>query len=333
MRAIDSPKRIIISRTDSIGDVCLTLPICKALKEKFSNLHIIFLGRTYTEAIINSCPFVDEFLNYDALAILSDSEAADALKKLEVDTIIHVFPNKKIASWAKSAGIKNRVGTSHRIFHWFTCNIRPSFTRKNSDLHEAQLNFELLNQFGFNVPAFEEIKSWRVLESKSKLPLEIEALLNNQGRVILHAKSQGSAVEWGIPNFMTLASKLAERNVQVFFTGTLAEGELFKSQIPNHENIVDLTGKLSLNELIAFIQKCDVLVAASTGPLHIAGLLGIKAVGLFSSRRPIHPGRWAALGEQSIAVVKDVHCRKCAQGELCTCIAEINPDDIIEHCL
>jgi heptosyltransferase III len=62
-----TPSSIIISRTDSIGDVVLTLPMCGILKEKFPSAKIIFLGKGYTEAIVNACQFVDEFMNWDLI--------------------------------------------------------------------------------------------------------------------------------------------------------------------------------------------------------------------------------------------------------------------------
>ena len=43
---------IAISRTDSIGDVVLTLPVCVWLKKKFPDIKIIFFGSTYTKPVI-----------------------------------------------------------------------------------------------------------------------------------------------------------------------------------------------------------------------------------------------------------------------------------------
>ena len=48
------PKKIIISRTDRIGDVVLTLPMAGIIKSKYPNCKILFLGKTYTEPIINA---------------------------------------------------------------------------------------------------------------------------------------------------------------------------------------------------------------------------------------------------------------------------------------
>ena len=57
-------KRIIISRTDSIGDVMLTLPLCAWIKEKFPSAHLIFLGNSYTHPVINCFQPIDQFADW-----------------------------------------------------------------------------------------------------------------------------------------------------------------------------------------------------------------------------------------------------------------------------
>ena len=333
MKKIENIRRIVVSRTDSIGDVCLTLPICKSIKEYYPNTTIIFLGKSYTKDVIMSCPYVDEFLDFSFLEMQSSSDAVKEIKAIRADCILHVFPNKKIATWSKKAAIPHRIGTSHRFFHWFTCTTRLDFTRKNSQYHEAELNFELLKPLDIPRPDFQEIKKWKILESRAPLPDFLKTQLGPSRKIVLHCKSQGSAVEWGLDNFFQLAMRLADAGLQVFFTGTEAEGRLFRPGLPNHPRIIDVSGKMLLDELMTFIQACDVLVAASTGPLHLAGLLGTKAIGLFSPRRPIHPGRWQPLGEQSITLVKDPNCKICIQGKPCACIENIDVETVFENCL
>ena len=82
----------------------------------------------------------------------------------------------------------------------------------------------------------------------------------------------------------------------MFFTGTEREASFFREKIPHSPFVHDLSGQMNLDELIAFIAHADVLVAASTGPLHLAGILNVQTIGLFSSVKPIHAGRWKPLG-------------------------------------
>jgi heptosyltransferase III len=296
---IRDPKHIVISRTDSIGDVSLTLPLAGILKEKFPGAKISFLGNTYTKPVIQCCEFVDEIWEWAELEKLADTKKTAFLKSKKIDVFIHVFPRKELAKIAKKAGIPNRIGTSHRLFHLFTCNHRPNFTRKNSALHEAQLNVKLLEPFG--ITADYSLVDLQHYAGFTKIPvlkaIHQTLLKTDKINVIFHPKSQGSAREWALENYMELASALDDNKYTIFFTGTEKEGLLFRSRIPGKANVIDLTGKMSLDELIAFIGAADSLVAASTGPLHLAGLTGIQAIGLFSAQRPIHAGRWQPLGK------------------------------------
>lgn len=308
MPKIDKPKTILISRTDSIGDVVLTLPLAGILKKKFKGVKIIFLGNTYTRPIIECCEHVDEVYEWAVVQQYSYDRQLEWLLKLEVDVFIHVFPRKEIARLAKKANINYRIGTSHRIFHLLSCNIRVNFTRKKSDEHEAQLNTKLLAPLGIKKSySLKELTTLAGFTRIKELPQNLKNLLNSdKKKVILHPKSQGSAIEWGVKNFMQLAEELDSDKFQVFITGTEKEAEQFRSDIPDKSNIIDLSGKMTLDELVSFIANVDYLVAASTGPLHIAGLCQKRAIGLFSDTRPIHPGRWKPLGDDvSILVSKN----------------------------
>lgn len=324
---------ILISRTDSIGDVLLTLPLCAWLKNQFPAAKLTFLGRNYTKGIVDSFTLIDSFLALEQLSNKPTLEKVSLLKGF--DCIIHVFPNKEIASLAKQAKIPIRIGTSHRLFHLLTCNTRVNFTRKNSELHEAQLNFELLKPLGLKeIPSFPSIQdagvNFKVIETS--LPTEI-ASLDFKNVVILHPKSQGSAIEWPIEKYIELALELLKIGKTVCFTGTADEGDLYKDLLPKHSKIIDSSGKLTLLQLQFMISKSAALVACSTGPYHIAGLCGIKSIGLFSARKPIHPGRWKALGENSFALVFDENCENCKGKKSCMCIQSISVERVMQQLL
>lgn len=321
-------KKIIISRTDSIGDVMLTLPICAWLKEQFPTTEIIFLGKGYTRPIVEQYSAVDSFIDWNDFVDLSKPEQQDKFKAINADVIVHVFPNKEIAALAKKVKIKERVGTSHRTYHLLTCNQCLNFTRKSSDLHEAQLNYELLRPFGLKtLPTLEEVieKTKLLAVPKVELPSEFKEL---KDYTILHPKSQGSAKEWPIEKYMSLAKELLKEGKTVVFTGTNGEGAQFRGHMPSHKNCIDTSGKFSLEQLMVFINNATNLVACSTGPLHLAGYYGVNAVGLFSPKRPIHPGRWKALGENVKTVVFDENCQPCKSGKDCFCIENITVESV-----
>lgn len=320
-------KRIIVSRTDSIGDVMLTLPICHWIKQQAPTSHVIFLGKGYTKSVVEAYINVGQFEDWGEHANADASTQLNWMKSLKADVIIHVFPNKELASLAKKAKISKRIGTSHRLYHLLTCTDRVNFTRKNSDLHESQLNFELLRPLGLTeIPNLDVIiqATEAFQPEKETLPEPFETLDNY---VILHPKSQGSAKEWPMEKYVGLAERLAESGRNVVFTGTENEGQLFRDQLPSSDKIFDSTGKLTLQQLMTLIGKSNGLIACSTGPLHIAGYSAIRAVGLFSPQRPIHPGRWKALGPKVSILVGP---EGGSNDPDYNCLEEITVDDAFE---
>jgi ADP-heptose:LPS heptosyltransferase len=360
-------KRIIISRTDNLGDVILTLPMAGILKQEIPGCYILFLGKKYTKPLIDACEFVDEFVDWDEIKEMWDvgCEMRDN-EKFQADVILHVFPAREIQKLAKDSKIPLRIGTSHRWYSWFYCNKLVHYSRKKSDLHEAQLNLKLLEPLGITKeftlseiasfygltkltssrvdeltsPQADELTSSRAHELTSPpvhqlISSSTHQLLHSENagvfNLILHPKSKGSAREWGLDNFSKLIGLLPEDKFRIFITGTREEGALMKDFLYLHRNrVTDMTGKLSLAELLSFINSCDGLVAASTGPLHIAAALGKRAIGLYAPMRPIFPERWAPLGKNSTFLVLDKKCNACRKSGDCVCIRAIRPEEVAE---
>lgn len=327
-----SKLRILLSRTDSIGDVILTLPMAGVLKANFPDCQILFLGRTYTKSIIELSEHVDGFVNYDEILKRDKKAQIEFIKDLNLDIFIHVFPVKEIAKLAKAAGVPRRAGTRNRLWHWLTCSDLIKLSRKNSELHESQLNMKLLSflsiETNIDVKVIQECYGFSRVKPLGN-ELFVNLLDKQRTKVILHPKSKGSAKEWGLANFSKLIQQLPQDKFQIFISGTKEDGVQLDNFIKENPTAIDITGKLTLDEFISFINLCDALVAASTGPLHIAAALGKKAIGLYSPKRPIHPGRWAPVGKDAHALVFDEACNNCKNKGDCNCIENIDVQKVV----
>ncbi len=322
-RANMNHKRVIISRTDSLGDVVLSLPVAAIMKRLFPQCHIIFLGSTYTRPLLECCSNIDEVACWDEL------RKGAGLKSLRADMILHVFPRKEIAEAAKAAGIPLRAGTRNRLYHWSSCNKLIRLSRRRSSLHEAQLNLKLLIPFGAKRLFYpDEIPDLYGLDRVPDLDDQWSSMLDPERfNLILHPGSKGSAREWGLPNFAGLIRLLPPGRFKIFITGSAAEGELLKGELSDpFADVVNLCGRLDLSQLISFVANADGLVAASTGPLHIAAACGRTAIGIYPPIRPMHPGRWAPLGPCAYTLSLQKRCSRCRKGANCLCMQEINPE-------
>jgi len=331
--------RIILSRTDSIGDVVLTLPMAGVLKQSFPGCTILFLGRNYTRPVIEACEHIDQFYSWDVISGLRDQKARISFfSDLHADVIIHVFPVREICMLAKQAGIPKRIATSRRFFTMFSCNRLLYIPRKNSSLHESQLNLRMLKGVGINrefslddIPGLYGLTG---VKEDQTLVTHHASRVTDKFTLLLHPKSKGSAREWGLDNYSTLIGLLPPEKFNILITGTKDEGAQMQPFLQKHQGrIKDMTGKLTLTQLMALIKSSGAMVAASTGPLHLAAALGIRAIGLYAPMRPIFPQRWAPLGKNATFLVLDKTCNKCRKTLDCTCIRAITPEAVAEKLL
>lgn len=313
-------KRVIISRTDNLGDVILTLPLLGYLKAMMPEIRIYFIGKEYTHSIVDRCIHVDKFLDREDLL-----RNPEHLSEIQADSILFIYPDRQLARLAKRIGIRKRVATAHRWFNWLYCNYRVDFSRLRSRSHESQLNFKLLAPFGiyWDCDNTEMASLYGLVPS---LHNQNGTLSQDHFNLIIHPKSKGSAREWHLDNFLELAKALPTDKFRIFVTGLKEEGEVMEEELPELfqlPHVTNMTGKLNLDELMSFVSQVDGLIACSTGVLHLAAALGKYSLGLYSPMKPIHPGRWMPIGKKASYLVVDKNCSDCKRRKECRCVNEI----------
>jgi heptosyltransferase III len=325
--------KIAISRTDNIGDVVLALPVAGRIKKYYPDTEVAFIGRDYTRSIIESSVFVDQFIDrMDLMNGILDFRA------LNIDAIVFIFPDKELGFLAKKAGIPLRIGSLRKLHHLLNCTNWVNFTRRNSSLHESQLNFKLLKPLGIPTEVSKaEIPSLYGMKKIAPLPDRLSFLLNKEKfNLIIHPKSHGHGKEWPAPKYYELCQKLPSDKFNIIFTGTENEKpfieESFNDLIQSSSNIYNGAGLMNLNEFISFIFTADGLLASGTGPLHVAAALGKLSVGFFPPMPPVYSQRWENLGEHAFHFEKEFcpqnySCRKIKG---CQCVEDIEVDHVVE---
>ena len=324
----------LLSRTDAIGDVVLTLPVAGVLKREFPESQVSLLVRRATSPVARYCRHVHAVLNWDEIERLPAREQVEILERVGADVIILIYPNRAIALRASQAGIRVRIGTIRRHFHWFSCNRLVHLRRKNSPLHEAQLNLKLLEPLGIKCTYLAaEIFGLYGLDGMPTLGDDIKALIDPlRFNLIVHPKSGGTSREWPCEYFVSLIRSLPPARFNILVTGSEQEGEQLRESFPwGLPHVVDLMGRLSLTELIALIAAADGLVASSTGPLHIAAAMGKHAIGIYSPLRSKRASRWGPVGVGARVFQLDGNCAACRRMRDCECMRRILPDQIRDY--
>jgi len=295
------PRRIIVSRTDRIGDVVLSLPLVGALRQAHPDAELCFLGRRHVRDVVAACAHVDRFVEWPDPMPASGAARAAILADLDADAIVHVFPRPEIAHAARRARIARRIGTSRRWYHWLTCTERVRISRKRSGLHEAQLNLKiaapLLDRADHEL---REVETLYGLARTAPLPARWSALLDaRRFNLVVSPLTGGTSPAWPLARWRDLIFSLNADAVRVLIVGSAAEGAALRewmATLPPHA--IDATGQ-TLGELLSFIRAADGFIAASTGPVHAAAALGARTLGLYPAVSTGVPARWRPVGTRA----------------------------------
>jgi len=304
-------ERILVVRTDRIGDLVLATPVFECLKRSFPNLAIDALVSDCAKPVLENNPSINQVIPHHR------TNSANLLRKISgerYDLCILLYPRFRLAWLLFRAGVPHRIGTAFRWYSFlFTHKIFQH--RKTVEKHELEYNLEMLLPLGISSQSVQP----RIYLSKTET--ETVEVLFKQNRlsppdlkIVIHPGGGRSSLRWGEDRFAQLATLLREKlSAKIILTGVETERDLtgIVAQRLAGE-VIDLTGKLSLRELAAVLSKSDLIVTNSTGPMHIAAALGVKVLALFCPIKTASPRRWGPYGTGHQVLLPPVDPCRCS---------------------
>ncbi len=289
-------KRVVIAKTNHIGDVVISLAMAGLIKKNYPKARVIFLCKAEVCDIARMCQGVDEV--HDWQTIDKSDDRVGGLKALRADVFIHANPSKKLSFLVKEAGVAIRVGSVFRLFQWVSCN-RLAFISRWPGVNKRVLDLQFLKPLGIDVKVNEQ--TLMSLSQLKHLPLKKshQALLSaDKFNLVLHpgaktAKENG----WGVDNYKQLIHSLDQNKFQIIISGSNSERQQF-SDLLEEDGVVDLMGCMSLINYINFLHYIDGMVAGSTGPLHLANAQKKHTLGLYR-HNTTENNRWCPIGDKS----------------------------------
>jgi heptosyltransferase III len=314
-------KNILLVRIDRIGDVVLSLPMLPLLRRQFPGATISVLVRQYTRELVEHHSCVDEVLVYEHEdSLISLWSILKTVRSKGFDTAIIPYPRFRPTLILFLAGIRIRVGSGYRWYS-FLFNRRIFEHRKDARRHEVEYNLNLLSALGIRAdgePQFE----FQILPRAGKAA---DAFLASNGIgaserfAILHPGSGGSARDWPAEKFSALGKRIKrELGLKIVVNGGSKEGELVRKVVDGIDGpCCAVAGELTLMELGALIRRGVVFVSNSTGPMHIAAVVGTPVVAFFPPILQCSPVRWGPFTRKKrILVADNATCPLC-KGSRC----------------
>jgi len=296
-------KNILVLRPDRLGDIILTLPVVRNLKEAFPEASITYLCTEYTSQILESYSLVSDLIIYDRenkhKGFKKINNLAKQLRARNFDLAIHLLPRYPLALATYLAQIKYSIGTGFRWYS-FLFTHRQYDHRKHNLYHEAEYNLRLLKKVGIDSTYNPDVFSYfdfpkTITDSVQKI---ITKKFSERPFIIIHPGSGGSSIDWPLKNFIHLIKLLNEwGNYHVGVSGVPSEKEFLTPLYKSDLQFVDLVGTFDLNKLAVFLKSAALYISNSTGPLHLAVAMGTRVLGFYPNSPGLGPGRWGPIGQ------------------------------------
>jgi heptosyltransferase II len=305
-------KNILIVRTDRLGDVILTTPAIKYLRQAYPTARITLLISPSTYDIVCQNPYLDEIMFDDRKkqhkGLLGFLKLISEIKKKKFDLAIVYHTKKRSNMLCFLAGIPLRIGFKNNKFGSLL-NWPVKDDRNTGKQHESYFSLDILKEMNipvgeldFHVSVDPQAEKWFADY------LTTHHVGAHEKLIAIHIGSSDPARRWPTYRFAELMNLMGPKNRYILvgdhFLQEAGQNLEKQAKVP----LLNLIGKTTLSQLTSIINRCDMLISNDSGPVHLATGLNRPVVAIFTRNQPgINPERWRPLGEKAryVSVPKD----------------------------
>jgi ADP-heptose:LPS heptosyltransferase len=294
--------KFLILRFSSIGDIVLTTPIIRGLKQQVENAEVHYLTKPQFAGVLQGNPHIDKLL------LLKDDlkETLEEIKEEEYDYIIDLHNNLRTSLIKRKTGIVSFSFDKLNVKKWMLVNLKIN---RMPNVHIVQRYLDTVSVFdvkddGLGLDYF-------IPESDAVNPVEMHAAFKGQYMVIVvganHFTKQipidkivSIANNTGIPVCLVGGKDVLEQAAKI--------EEALK--IP----FLNTVGQVSLHQSASLIKQCHVVLTPDTGMMHIASAFKKKIISLWGNTVPelgMYP--YKADADSKVFEVKNLRCRPCSK--------------------
>ena len=343
--AWQAARRILCVRLDSLGDVLMTTPAIRAIKESLPGSQITLLTSPAGAEPAQYIPEIDRVLIYEAPWLKASPERANSqydrsmLSKIrgqfDAAVIFTVYSQNPLpaALFCYLADIPLRLAHCrenpyHLLTHWVN-EIEPEQVIR----HEVRRQLDLVATAGFTVTD-ERLRFCVPGEARTGMANKLlEAGLDPaQPWIAVHPGVTAPSRQYPPKRFALAARRLAlEDGLQIVFTGLPTEAALvehIRGQMGAPS--ISFAGQLTLAEFAALLEQAPLLLSNNTGPVHLAAAVGTPVVVLYALTNPQHTP-WSIPNQILFHDVPCKYCYKstCPMGHH-NCLEKVSPDQVVQ---
>ena len=334
-------QRILLIRTDRMGDLVLSTPTIRAIRQAGPNAKISFLVNHANRSLLENHPALDEVIVFDKRgehkSFSGMMKLARELRSKQFDQalILHSTNRTVLLPWL--AGIPKRVGYARRL-PWLLTH-RLEYNKRLGEKHEMEYTLDLVRLAGFEVKSKNHtLEIAYQLEAQAAVDnwLKAKGIAFSEQIAVLHPGASCPSKRWDPERFAAVADQLyRQHSLPVVVIAGPGETHLAKAVQQAAETQVVVTEEpLPLVQLPWLMKRARVLISNDSGPVHVASAVGVPVVAIFGRwGGGLSPTRWGPTGKDSVVLHHDVGCRPCLAHRCQVdfeCLKAVSVDEVVE---
>jgi len=335
-------RKVLFIRMSELGDIILTTPVIRALKNCFPAARIDYLTKAQFREVLSGHPLVRKVIGFDSRqGFWGLVRLVQDLRDEHYDLIIdlHINPRSILVRYFSGAWMMRRYrkySLERRLLKWLRINLL------NDAGSVVERYFSALDDFGISPNgALPELYISQADKRTAKEIIE-KAGLSGRRLIGLVPGSRRKNKIWPLERFARAGEELAkEFDAGVVILGGEGEQEIGDGVYENLrqaglERVINLTSKLSIMESSAVIGELDLVISNDTALMHIATAVGAPVVAIFGPTTR-EMGFFPYSQNALVVERKELKCRPCSLhgGDRCPkqhfkCMLEIEPKEVVE---
>jgi ADP-heptose:LPS heptosyltransferase len=302
MKQWNTCKNILVIRADNMGDLIMTTPALRALKETFP-CRITLLTSRLGGVIVPHISYIDEAIVYDVPWVKGDTagnastttELVQLLRGKQFDAaiIFTVYSQSALpaAMLALQAGIPLRLAYCRENPYQLLTDWLPDDEPYRLIRHQVERDLRLVDFIGARTGNNRlEISYNRLIWPLVQQQLSERGISTGKRWVILHAGVSEEKRRYPEQQWVAIAQRLAVLGYTVLLTGSAADAGLAGriATAAGHPLVHPVAGLLNIEAFVALVAEAPLVISVNTGTVHIAAAVQTPVLVLYAQTNPQH---------------------------------------------
>ncbi len=293
--------KFLILRFSSIGDIVLTTPVIRCLKQQYPDAEVHYVTKKSYQSLLVNNPYIDKVFTLEK----SLSDLISQLKSERYDYIIDLHNNLRTTILKLRLGVKSYSFDKLNFQKWILVKFKKNLM---PNVHIVDRYMKTVESLG--VKNDDKGLDYFIPE-QDKMPLNYLPENFRKGYAVYAIGGQHETKKLPLHKMIKLCKTI---QLPLVLIGGKEDSVISEqlSVISTKNPIFDTCGKCNLNQSAYIIQNSEIVYTHDTGMMHVAAALKKKVVSIWGNTVPEF-GMYPYQTQYEVIENKELHCRPCSK--------------------